>query len=68
MKTLIIDHYDSFSYNIYQMVAKINGVEPLLIQHDAIDYAAVVKLDDGKVKVLPFTEILTANPPEERPN
>ncbi len=53
MKTLIIDHYDSFSYNIYQMVAEINGVEPLLIQHDAIDYAGVSKLDVDNIIIAP---------------
>ena len=35
MQTLIIDHYDSFTYNLYQLIAQINGIEPIVMAHDA---------------------------------
>ena len=35
MQTLIIDHYDSFTYNLFQLIAQIQGKEPLVIAHDS---------------------------------
>jgi para-aminobenzoate synthetase len=37
MQTLIIDHYDSFTYNLFQLVAEIQGIEPIVIAHDSKD-------------------------------
>jgi para-aminobenzoate synthetase len=34
MKTLLIDNYDSFSYNVFQMVAKVNATEPDVFKND----------------------------------
>jgi para-aminobenzoate synthetase len=38
MKTLIIDNYDSYTYNIYQMVAKMNQEEPIIIKNDEMNW------------------------------
>ena len=35
MQTLIIDHYDSFTYNLFQIIAEIQGREPLVVYHDS---------------------------------
>ena len=29
MKTLLIDNYDSFTYNLFQLLAEVNGDEPI---------------------------------------
>ena len=35
MQTLIIDHYDSFTYNLFQLIAQTQGIEPWVIAHDS---------------------------------
>ncbi|MHA5053586.1 aminodeoxychorismate synthase component I [Streptomyces sp. SD15] len=31
MKTLLIDNYDSYTYNLFQLIAEVNGEEPVVI-------------------------------------
>ncbi|MEU3785515.1 aminodeoxychorismate synthase component I [Streptomyces sp900129855] len=35
MKTLLIDNYDSYTYNLFQLIAEVNGEEPVVILNDA---------------------------------
>lgn len=35
MKTLLIDNYDSYTYNLFQLIAEVNGEEPEVIRNDA---------------------------------
>ncbi len=34
MKTLLVDNYDSFTFNLFQLVAEVNGEEPLVVRND----------------------------------
>ncbi|MFE9447209.1 aminodeoxychorismate synthase component I [Streptomyces sp. NPDC006739] len=34
MKTLLIDNYDSYTYNLFQLIAEVNGLEPVVIRND----------------------------------
>ncbi|MFJ8106942.1 aminodeoxychorismate synthase component I [Streptomyces sp. NPDC096132] len=34
MKTLLIDNYDSYTYNLFQLIAEVNGEEPVVIHND----------------------------------
>ena len=36
MKTLLIDNYDSYTYNLFQLVAEVNGEEPVVVPNDAV--------------------------------
>ena len=42
VRTLLVDNYDSFTYNLYALLAAVNGAEPTVIrndsQWDAIDF------------------------------
>ncbi|WAU81767.1 aminodeoxychorismate synthase component I [Streptomyces sp. Qhu-G9] len=35
MKTLLIDNYDSYTYNLFQLMAEVNGEEPTVVLNDA---------------------------------
>lgn len=46
VKTLIIDNYDSFTYNLYDLISQVTGSRP-----------KVLKNDDDKLNLLDFTQI-----------
>ena len=35
MKTLIIDNYDSYTYNLFQLISEVNGEEAVVVRNDA---------------------------------
>jgi para-aminobenzoate synthetase len=35
VKTLLIDNYDSYTYNLFQLLAEVNGEEPVVLLNDA---------------------------------
>lgn len=42
MKTLIIDNYDSFTYNLYQYIGELGG-DPLVVRNDGITIPEIKK-------------------------
>ena len=38
VKTLLIDNYDSFTYNLFQLLAEANGEEPIVVRNDQIGW------------------------------
>ena len=38
MRTLLIDNFDSYTYNIWQLLSEVNGEEPLVVYNNAFDY------------------------------
>ena len=34
MRTLLIDNYDSFTYNLFHLIAEVNGSEPIVVRND----------------------------------
>jgi para-aminobenzoate synthetase len=41
--TLLIDNYDSYTYNLFQLLAEINGEEPLVVRNDAHTWAELTE-------------------------
>jgi para-aminobenzoate synthetase len=37
MRTLLIDNYDSYTYNLFQLIAEVNGEEPVVVRNNLAD-------------------------------
>jgi para-aminobenzoate synthetase len=53
MRTLIIDNYDSFTYNIFHLLASVNGCEPLVLRNDELSWERLKRLDYDNVVLSP---------------
>ena len=62
MKTLLIDNYDSYTYNLFQLIAEVNGEEPVVVLNDALP-GPDPELDLGK-----FDNIVVSPAPDTRPS
>jgi para-aminobenzoate synthetase len=34
VRTLLVDNYDSYTYNLFQLIAQINGTDPVVVRND----------------------------------
>ena len=53
MKTLLIDNYDSFTYNLFQLLAEANGEEPEVVRNDAATWAELEGGDYDNIVISP---------------
>src|SRR5947207_4643565 len=52
MRTLLIDNYDSFTYNLYQLLGEVNGQPPVVVRND-VDWSGVPLGDFDGIVVSP---------------
>ena len=52
-RTLIVDNYDSFTYNLVQLVAAATGIDPIVICNDALSERELRNLDFDAVILSP---------------
>jgi para-aminobenzoate synthetase len=55
MRTLLIDNYDSYTYNLFQLVSVVNGEDPVVVHND--------ELDDGSLDLRPFDNVVISPGP-----
>lgn len=53
MKILIIDNYDSFTYNLFQQIAKISKSIPDVVKNDEISYSEINERDYDCIIISP---------------
>jgi para-aminobenzoate synthetase len=53
MRTLLIDNYDSFSFNLYQLIAEVNRVPPVVVRNDSAPWSEIRKLDFDNIVISP---------------
>jgi para-aminobenzoate synthetase len=46
VRTLLVDNYDSYTYNLFQMLAVANGAEPTVIRNDETPPASLAEFDN----------------------
>jgi para-aminobenzoate synthetase len=53
MQTLLIDNHDSFTYNLFQLLAGVNGREPLVVRNDEASWPELERLEFDNVVLSP---------------
>ncbi|HYJ22801.1 MAG TPA: aminodeoxychorismate synthase component I [Solirubrobacterales bacterium] len=53
MLTLLIDNYDSFTYNLFQLLAEENGREPIVVRNDEASWEQLLGLGFDNVVLSP---------------
>jgi para-aminobenzoate synthetase len=53
MRTLLIDNYDSYTFNLFHLLGEVNGSEPVVVRNDELPWEELVALDADNVVISP---------------
>ncbi len=53
MSTLLVDNYDSYTYNVFHLLAAVSGEEPIVVHNDMISWAALSRWEFDAIVLSP---------------
>jgi para-aminobenzoate synthetase len=53
MRTLLIDNHDSYTYNVFHLLAGVSGEEPIVVDNDAVSWRALERWDFDAIVLSP---------------
>jgi para-aminobenzoate synthetase len=53
MSTLLVDNYDSYTYNVFHLLAAVSGEEPIVVHNDMVSWAALSRWDFDAIVLSP---------------
>jgi para-aminobenzoate synthetase len=53
MRTLLVDNHDSYTYNVFHLLAGVCGEEPIVIDNDAVSWRALSRWDFDAIVLSP---------------
>jgi para-aminobenzoate synthetase len=53
MRTLLVDNYDSYTYNVHHLLGAVSGEEPSVVHNDAISWRALSSFDFDAIVLSP---------------
>jgi para-aminobenzoate synthetase len=53
MRTLLVDNHDSYTYNVFHLLAGVSGEEPFVVDNDAVSWRALSRWDFDAIVLSP---------------
>jgi para-aminobenzoate synthetase len=53
VSTLLIDNYDSYTYNVFHLLAAVSGEEPIVVHNDMVSWTALSRWDFDAIVLSP---------------
>ena len=53
MKTLLVDNHDSYSFNVFHLLAAASGEEPMVVNNDAVSWRVLTRMDFDAIVLSP---------------
>jgi para-aminobenzoate synthetase len=53
MKTLLVDNHDSYTYNVFHLLASASGEEPMVVNNDAVSWRVLTRMDFDAIVLSP---------------